>query len=107
MRPASASNLVDGDRQRSDADRPGRLRHVHNQVAPGGQLHDVVLDGPGSTIPTDHTQDGRVWTWSVANMSSGDSLTARLEFPALVNATAPAWQRRMMRSESGTGSGKP
>ena len=55
--------------------------------------NDVVLDGPGSTIPTDHTQDGRVWTWSVANMSSGDSLTARLEFPALVNATAPAWQQ--------------
>ena len=54
---------------------------------------DVVLDGPGSTIPTDHTQDGRVWTWSVDNMSSGDSLTARLEFPALVNATAPAWQQ--------------
>ena len=55
--------------------------------------NEVVLDGPGSTIPTDHTQDGRVWTWSVANMSSGDSLTARLEFPALVNATAPAWQQ--------------
>ena len=54
---------------------------------------DVVLDGPGSTIPADHTQDGRVWTWSLNNMSSGDSLTARLEFPALVNATAPAWQQ--------------
>ncbi|HET7056872.1 MAG TPA: DUF2207 domain-containing protein, partial [Thermomicrobiales bacterium] len=54
---------------------------------------NVVLDGPGSTKPEDHTTDGRVYTWSEQNMSGGDSLTARLEFPALVNATAPAWQQ--------------
>src|SRR6476661_7814435 len=85
MRPASASEVT----QTAPVDSGTFTIKLPQAVS----TNDVVLDGPGSTIPTDHTQDGRVWTWSVANMSSGDSLTARLEFPALVNATAPAWQQ--------------
>ncbi|HQY31042.1 MAG TPA: DUF2207 domain-containing protein, partial [Thermomicrobiales bacterium] len=52
----------------------------------------VVIDGPGGNDPAAHSTDGRTWTWQREGMSSGDDLTARLEFPALVNATTPAWQ---------------
>jgi hypothetical protein len=53
----------------------------------------IVLDGPGSADPAEHTTDNRVFTWSRENLSGGDALEARIEFPALVSATAPAWQQ--------------
>ena len=52
----------------------------------------VIIDGPGGNNVADHTQDGRLYTWSQSNMGSGDSLEVRMEFPALVSAAAPAWQ---------------
>ena len=55
-------------------------------------LSDVVLDGPGSDDVEEHTEDGRVFTWTMENMGEGDTLWGRVEFPAMVNATAPAWQ---------------
>lgn len=56
-------------------------------------LATVVLDGPGSDEPAEHSSDGRVFTWTMANLESGDSLVGRLEFPALVSAVAPSWQQ--------------
>jgi hypothetical protein len=58
-------------------------------VKPG----DLVIDGPGSADPAEHTADNRIFTWSRENMADGDALEARIEFPALVSATAPAWQQ--------------
>ena len=55
-------------------------------------LSTVVLDGPGSREPADHTSDGQMFTWSVSDLDSGESLEARLEFPAIVDADVPAWQ---------------
>jgi hypothetical protein len=52
----------------------------------------VVLDGPGSRDPAEHSTDGQIFTWSVSDLESGDSLEGRLEFPAIVEATAPSWQ---------------
>ncbi len=55
-------------------------------------LATTVIDGPDGTDPADHTSDGQTWTWSKSNMSEGDSLAARLEFPAIVPASVPGWQ---------------
>ncbi|MDQ2683074.1 MAG: DUF2207 domain-containing protein, partial [Chloroflexota bacterium] len=55
-------------------------------------LSDVVLDGPGSDDVEEHTEDGRVFTWTMEDLGEGDTLWGRVEFPAMVNATAPAWQ---------------
>ena len=63
------------------------------QLPTAVDLASVVLDGPGSTDPKEHSADGQVFIWTTDSMSSGDALEARLEFPALVNATAPAWQQ--------------
>jgi hypothetical protein len=41
-------------------------------------LANVVIDGPGSNDPAEHTTDNRVFTWSRDNMDSGDALEARL-----------------------------
>jgi hypothetical protein len=56
------------------------------------ELSTVVLDGPGSRDPADHSSDGQTFTWTASNLESGDSLEGRLEFPAIVEATAPSWQ---------------
>ena len=103
MRPPAPANLVDGDRQRSDTDRPGsdsgtftiKMRKVVCPI-------DVVLDGPGSTIPTDHTHGGRVWTWSVANMELRrfQNCAPGVPGPRQCRPRRPG-NRRMMRSESG------
>ena len=62
------------------------------ELPTGVDLATVVLDGPGSRDPAEHTSDGQTFTWTVSGLESGDSLEGRLEFPAIVEATAPAWQ---------------
>ena len=56
-------------------------------------LADAMIAGPGSAAPGAHSTDGKTWTWTAANLNSGDSLEVRLQFPPLVNAPAPAWQQ--------------
>ncbi len=55
-------------------------------------LDDVLLGEDGKEKPADHSTDGRVFTWSQQEFHSGDDYTVRLEFPNMVNASAPAWQ---------------
>ncbi len=43
--------------------------------------------------PEDHTSDGRVWTWEASDLTAGEAFEARLQFPPLVQAEVPAWQR--------------
>ncbi len=57
------------------------------------ELGQVIIDGPGPDEPSEHSGDGQNYEWSEAGMSTGDSLEARIEFPAIVNATVPAWQQ--------------
>jgi hypothetical protein len=56
-------------------------------------LADAVVDGPGSITPSDHTTDGKTWTWTASDLHKGDSFEVRLQVPPIVNATAPAWQQ--------------
>ncbi len=42
--------------------------------------------------PTEHTRDGRVWTWTSKDLTDGDSFEARLQFPPLIAANPPSWQ---------------
>jgi hypothetical protein len=56
-------------------------------------LGQVVLDDEGAADPADYTEDGRVWTWTAENLSVGESLDARIQFPPIVaGADPPAWQ---------------
>lgn len=52
----------------------------------------TFIRGPGDDRPEDHTQDGRVWTWTARDLRSGDSFEASLQFEPLVAARAPSWQ---------------
>lgn len=52
----------------------------------------LMVSGPGGTEPSAHTSDGQTWTWSAANLTSGDSLEVRLQIPPIVSANPPAWQ---------------
>ena len=45
-------------------------------------------------VPADHTEDGRVWTWTAQGLTAGESLEARLQFPSIINVAPPAWQAR-------------
>lgn len=40
------------------------------------------------------TSDNQTWTWSATDLTSGDDLTVRLQFPPLVNVATPSWQAR-------------
>lgn len=40
-----------------------------------------------------YTEDGKTWTWSKNNLGEGDEFIVRLEFPWLVDASAPHWQQ--------------
>ena len=55
---------------------------------------DVVLgeDTPGPANA--HTTDGQTWTWEASDLGDGDDLVARMQFPPITNAAAPAWQAR-------------
>ncbi|MDQ2681996.1 MAG: DUF2207 domain-containing protein, partial [Chloroflexota bacterium] len=53
---------------------------------------NVRIDGPGSNDPAEHTVDGIEYTWQAGALGSGDELDVRIEFPAIVNASVPAWQ---------------
>lgn len=53
---------------------------------------ETFIQGPGEGMPEDHTDDGRVWTWSASNLGRGDQLAAGLQFRPLVDAEAPDWQ---------------
>jgi uncharacterized protein (TIGR04222 family) len=57
-------------------------------------LSQVVLSGPGEDTPEAHTTDGKTWTWQATDLSSGDSLEVRLQFPPIVDASPPTWQAR-------------
>lgn len=39
--------------------------------------------------------DDQVWTWTRTNMSSGDDLIVRLQFPPVTSASEPSWQARL------------
>jgi predicted membrane protein DUF2207 len=59
-----------------------------------GDLSKVTLSGPGDDTTAAHTTDGKTWTWQATDLTSGDDLEVRLEFPPLVNAAPPSWQAR-------------
>ncbi len=55
----------------------------------------IMISGPGSTEPADHTTDGQTWTWQATNLTAGDDLEVRLQFPPIVaDAAPPSWQQR-------------
>jgi hypothetical protein len=53
-------------------------------------VDDVKID---PTQVGSHTKDGKTWTWSKNDLGAGDEFIVRLEFPWLVDATAPRWQQ--------------
>jgi uncharacterized protein (TIGR04222 family) len=61
---------------------------------PVSDLTKVVVSGPGGDDPAAHTTDGQTWTWQATDLSSGDDLEVRLQFPAQVDVAAPSWQAR-------------
>ena len=52
---------------------------------------DQTLTSGGD--PSEHTKDGRVWTWTAENLTEGESFEARLQFPPLIAANPPRWQQ--------------
>jgi len=63
------------------------------EIPAEGEDESIVLSGPGDDEVAAHTEDRRVFTWSESGLGDGERLEARLEFPALVAAEAPAWQQ--------------
>jgi uncharacterized membrane protein len=57
-------------------------------------LSQTIVAGPGGTEPAAHTTDGQTWTWEATDLSDGDSLEVRLQFPPIVNAAEPTWQQQ-------------
>lgn len=53
----------------------------------------VVGQGEAVVPAAEHTADGRTWTWQATGLGAGDELIVRLQFPPLVAAAPPAWQR--------------
>lgn len=54
---------------------------------------DVVAGTESLPIePT--TTDNQTWTWYATDLTDGDDLTVRLQFPPLVNVATPSWQAR-------------
>ena len=42
--------------------------------------------------PANHTKDGTTWTWSKANLSSGEVFGAAVRFPPMLSVAPPSWQ---------------
>jgi hypothetical protein len=84
---------VDGDLRGGDGDRAVREASFEVVLPTAVDPATVVLSGPGEDEAAAHTQDGRTFTWTTGRLGDGDSLEARLEFPAIVAAEAPAWQQ--------------
>ncbi len=40
------------------------------------------------------TTDNKTWTWVATDLTNGEDLTVRLQFPPLVNVATPSWQAR-------------
>ncbi|MEZ4530133.1 MAG: DUF2207 domain-containing protein [Thermomicrobiales bacterium] len=40
------------------------------------------------------TTDNQTWTWYATDLTDGDDLTVRIQFPPLVNVATPSWQTR-------------
>jgi uncharacterized protein (TIGR04222 family) len=59
----------------------------------------TFIQGPGGEQPEDHTDDGRVWTWTASDLRNGETLEAGLQFEPLVAARVPAWQEASDRQE--------
>jgi uncharacterized protein (TIGR04222 family) len=57
-------------------------------------LSQVMLSGPGDDDPAAHTTDGMTWTWEVSDLTDGEELEVRLQFPPIVDAQPPSWQQR-------------
>lgn len=55
-------------------------------------LGSSMLGEDGDQVASEHTNDGRTWRWDATDLGEGDEFTVRLEFPAIVDADAPAWQ---------------
>ena len=53
----------------------------------------VVAGSEGIALPVSNA-NGQEWRWEYANMSSGDELIVRLQFPIIVDVAAPAWQQQ-------------
>lgn len=53
----------------------------------------VVGLGEAVVPAAEHTEDGRTWTWEASDLGPGDAFIARLQFPPLVAAEPPRWQR--------------
>jgi hypothetical protein len=56
-------------------------------------LDQVVLGEQGKDVPSEHSSDGRVFTWTRDDLGRGDEFTVRLQFPPIVQGVAPpTWQ---------------
>lgn len=42
--------------------------------------------------PSDYSSDGKTFTWNASDLSDGDSLEVRLQFPPILDIEAPSWQ---------------
>jgi hypothetical protein len=52
-----------------------------------------IIDADGDLgDPSDHSDDGRVFTWTASDLTNGDSLEVRLQFPPILDIQAPQWQ---------------
>jgi uncharacterized membrane protein len=40
------------------------------------------------------TTDDQTWTWYATDLTNGDDLTVRIQFPPIVNVATPSWQDR-------------
>lgn len=42
--------------------------------------------------PADYSSDGKTFTWTASDLTDGDSLEVRLQFPPILDIQVPAWQ---------------
>lgn len=52
----------------------------------------VVGQGEEVVATDAHTEDGRTWTWGATDLTAGEELVVRLQFPPLVAVDPPRWQ---------------
>ena len=58
-------------------------------------LSEVIIlseDGTLAAEPDAYTDDGRTFTWSATNLSNGQELAVRVQFPIILDVEKPAWQ---------------
>jgi len=62
------------------------------EAVPLDQVQVISVDGTVGD-PADFTTDGKTFTWTASNLTSGDQLEVRLQFPMILDIAPPAWQQ--------------